>query len=172
MEEVEVTLTGIKTRLRHLQLSDADFILQLVNTPGWLEFIGNKAVFTHEDAKLYLATGPLISYLMQGFGLYCVEDLSSRALGLCGLLRRDGLAHADLGFAFLPEHTGMGYATEAAQLVLAHWFKKNETLEIIDAITLPTNQKAIRLLKKLGFSYQETIRLHAEQEELDLYRLR
>lgn len=170
MEELSL-LTGTKIHLRPLNVEDADFILTLVNTPGWLEFIGNRNVHTLEDAKLYLLTGPLASYYRWGFGLYCVVDAATGAsTGVCGLIRRDGLQHADIGFSFLPEYTGKGFAKEASQLVLKHWFKK-EGLETIDAITLPINERAIGLLLKLGFNYQQTIRFGADQEVLALYRL-
>jgi RimJ/RimL family protein N-acetyltransferase len=171
MKEQDKELIGSRIRLRHLQIQDAEFILSLVNTPGWLEFIGNRDVHTLEDAKLYLLTGPLASYYHHGFGLYCVENKDSgAAMGICGLIRREGLQYPDLGFSFLPVYTGQGFAKEAAGLVLDHWFKK-EGLEIIDAITLPVNLRAINLLQKLGFYYQQQIRLSGDQPVLSLYRL-
>lgn len=171
MKEQDKALIGSRIRLRYLQIQDAEFILTLVNTPGWLEFIGNRDVHTLDDAKLYLLTGPLASYYQHGFGLYCVEDKKlGSPMGICGLMRREGLQYADLGFSFLPVYTGQGYAKEAAGLVLDHWFKK-EGLEIIDAITLPINARAITLLQKLGFNYQQHIRLSSDQPVLSLYRL-
>ena len=40
--------------------------------------------------------------------------------GICGLVKRDGLADADVGFAFLSRHCLKGYAVESASAVLAH----------------------------------------------------
>ena len=41
---------------------DTEFIIQLLNSPGWLKFIGDRNVKTEDDAKAYLENGPLTSY--------------------------------------------------------------------------------------------------------------
>src|ERR1700760_1980477 len=101
--------------LRQLTLSDAAFILRLLNEPSFLKYIGDKHVRSQTDAELYIASGPCESYARNGFGLLCVElRATAKPIGMCGLLQRETLPGPDIGFAFLPEFWGQGYAYEAA----------------------------------------------------------
>src|SRR5882757_418498 len=106
--------------LRHLDLHDDAFILELLNEPAFLQFIGDKGVRTLGDAREYMLKGPIDSYGRHGFGLYAACLLDGTPAGICGLVKRDGLTDADVGFAFLSRHCAKGYAAEAASAVLAH----------------------------------------------------
>ena len=48
--------------LRRLHAGDAEFILELVNDPDWLRYIGDKGVKTLDDAGNYIRTGPMAMY--------------------------------------------------------------------------------------------------------------
>lgn len=146
-----------RLRLRQLRLTDSGFILELVNDPQWLAFIGDKHVHSIGDAESYLKQGPLLMYEQRGFGLYAVEHKETATpIGLCGLIKRDSLENVDLGFAFLPAHRGTGFAQEAAEVTLRY---ANQTLKLaqVDAITLPGNQKSIALLERLNFTYSHLL---------------
>jgi [ribosomal protein S5]-alanine N-acetyltransferase len=105
--------------IRKLTFDDSSFIVKLLNSPGWLRYIGDRGVKTEEDAKVYLQNGPLLSYEENGFGLYLVGLLETgEPIGMCGILKRDSLVHPDLGYSLLPEFTGKGYAYEAANAVV------------------------------------------------------
>lgn len=164
-----------RLRLREFTSDDCDFIIALLNSPGWLQFIGDRNVRNHEQAKLYLENGPLKSYRVNGYGLYMVEKKNdidgepamASGVGMCGLLNRDTLDCPDIGFAFLPDFSGMGYALEIAKATLIY-AKEKLGLQKIAAITLPGNVRSIRLLEKLGLSFRNTIR-SANDEELLLY---
>src|SRR5205823_3192935 len=87
---------------------DAGFILQLVNSPSWLQFIGDRQVYTLADAELYLVNGPISSYQQLGFGLWKVElKDGGKPIGMCGFLKRTFLDDADIGYALLPEFEGL-----------------------------------------------------------------
>src|SRR5262245_31356408 len=104
-----------RLRLRRFSLDDAPLILELLNDPLWIRFIGDRNVRTLEDARGY-AKKPIESYDKHGYGLYIVErKAGGELLGMCGLVKRDTLPHADIGFAFLERFRGQGYALEAAQ---------------------------------------------------------
>jgi [ribosomal protein S5]-alanine N-acetyltransferase len=156
--------------LRELTPGDTTFLIALLNSPGWLRYIGDRNVRTEEQAQAYLENGPWRSYRENGFGLYLVQRLEDgQALGLCGLLKREGLEHPDIGFAFLPEYMGRGYAFESASAML-EYAKNTLRLPTILAIVLPENQASIRLLEKLGMQQDGTYCLPGEQERLWLYR--
>lgn len=162
-------LDTARMRLRELTLDDAAFIIELLNTPGWMRFIGDRNVHSQSQAITYLKEGPLKSYKNHGFGLYLAEEKdSAKAIGMCGLLKRDTLEHPDIGFAFLPEYTGKGYALEAAQATLQF---ANEQLQIptVAAITKADNERSIGLLNKIGLRYKRRIRVPGNDGELLLY---
>jgi [ribosomal protein S5]-alanine N-acetyltransferase len=157
--------------LRQLRPQDAPFILKLLNEPDWERFIGKNKVKTLVDAQIYIETGPMEMYLRLGFGLYLVAHKTTAvSLGLCGLIKRDGLADPDLGFAFLAAHRGQGYAYESAQAMLS--YAQNEKgLSRLAAITDPQNTASIRLLQKLGMRFEKQICLKDTGPLLDLFGL-
>ena len=158
-----------RLRLRELTLDDAPFILRLLNDPAWLEFIGDRGVRTVEAARDYLSAGPLKMYREHGFGLWLVETKSdAAAAGICGLLKRDALGDVDLGYAFLPEFRGRGYAHEAAAATLQHGRRVHGLRRII-ALTAPGNARSIQILAKLGLRYERTLTLPPAARESQLF---
>jgi [ribosomal protein S5]-alanine N-acetyltransferase len=152
--------------LRELTLNDAEFIVRLLNTPGWLQFIGDRNVKSIEDAKGYLMKGPLASYQANGFGLNLVElKKGVHPIGMCGLLKREVLECEDIGFAFLPEFSGKGYAHEAAACIVDH-ARQKLGLSRLWAIVTPGNQRSLQLLEKLHFRFKKMIVLPPETSEI------
>jgi len=152
-------LTTERLAIRKFELSDAGFILRLVNDEAFLHFIGDKGVRTVEDARDYLSGGPIASYHANGFGLFHVaEKSSSEPVGMCGLLRRDGQQHPDIGFAFLPDYCARGFAFESATAVLQFGHSELE-IDTILAFVNPDNERSIRLLERLGLAYAGLVTL-------------
>ncbi|MEP7129448.1 MAG: GNAT family N-acetyltransferase [Chitinophagales bacterium] len=155
--------------LSHLALDDAPFIFELLNTPEWIQFIGDRGIKTLDDAKLYIASGPIKSYDQNGFGLFLVKlKTDDTPIGICGLIKRPSLEDVDIGFAFLSAYTGQGYATEAAAATLEYG-KVNIGLKRIVAITNDDNVHSIRLLEKIGLRFERKIKFEAEAQELLLF---
>lgn len=158
-----------RLQLRQFETDDAEFIVELVNTPGWLKFIGDRNIKITEDAIRYLQNGPMKSYRENGFGLSLVEiKESGKSIGMCGILKRDSLEHPDIGFAFLPEFTGKGYAFEMA-LATVNYAKYELGLKTLSAITIPSNEKSIQLLEKVGFTFTRMVSDPKNNAELRLY---
>jgi RimJ/RimL family protein N-acetyltransferase len=158
-----------RLRLRQILPNDAGFLLELLNDPSFLANIGDRGVRTLDDARAYVERGPAASYARHGFGLWLVELAESGApLGICGVLRREGLPDPDLGFAFLPRYWGRGYALEAARAVHTH-ARESLGLRRLLAITLPTNRGSKRVLEQVGFRLEGTTRLGGDPVELELY---
>jgi RimJ/RimL family protein N-acetyltransferase len=158
-----------RLRLREFNNEDTAFIISLLNSEGWLKFIGDRHVRTPDQAKAYLENGPLKSYLENGYGLSLVERKEdNKPIGMCGILNRDTLGNPDIGFAFLPEFNGNGYAFEIVSATMLY-AKEKLTLPKVLAITLPDNTRSISLLKKIGFTFKKTIRLPDGTQDLSLY---
>jgi ribosomal-protein-alanine N-acetyltransferase len=155
--------------LRRLALADAPFILELLNDPLFLRFIGDKGVRDLAGAKSYLQQGPLASYAQHGFGLFRVALKDGDVpIGMCGLLKREILADVDIGFAYLPRFGGLGYATEAARATLDYG-RTELGLERIVAITAPDNDASQNVLKKIGLRYDRTLKLPAYNNDSYLF---
>jgi len=155
--------------LRRAALEDADFIYALLNSPSWIQFIGDKGIFSTEKAIGYIQNSLWNSYDKNGFGLLVVcLKANDTPLGLCGFLQRDYLEHPDIGFAFLPSFEGKGFAFEAASAVMSHG-ASHLNLKRVYAICMETNEKSVRLLNRLGFQKTDVIKLNADSDELLLF---
>ena len=154
--------------LRELTEDDAPFILELLNEADFLRFIGDKGVRNLSDAREYIAKGPRESYLRHRFGLYatCLRD--GTWLGMCGLVKREGLDEPDLGFAFLERHRGRGYALEAARAVMERG-RQDLKLTRILAITSTDNDRSGAVLEKAGFKFEGRMRFGERAEEINLF---
>jgi RimJ/RimL family protein N-acetyltransferase len=168
----ENTLSVLETErltLRRVTDADAEFILDLLNQPSFLRYIGDKGVRNTEDAIRYIQTGPVASYERFGFGLYLVElKETGLPIGMCGLLKRDVLPDVDMGFAFLPDYWSRGYAFEAASAVITHG-REVFGLRRIVAITSIENRASIKLLEKLGLGFEGLITPSEELGEVRLF---
>ena len=155
--------------LRRLSSANSEFILELLNQPSFLRYIGDKAVRNTDDAINYIQTGPVASYERFGFGLYLVELKDTAVpIGMCGLLKRDSLPDVDVGFAFLPAYWSRGYAFEAAAAVM-NYGREVLGLRRIVAITSLDNEASMRLLGKLGLKLEGLIKLAEDQPDVRVF---
>ena len=134
---------------------DAAFTCELLNSPKFLKYIGDREVRTIEQAADFIENRYAASYREHGYGLWAVDlKRNGTPIGICGFVRRDTLPGPDLGFAFLPEFERQGYGHESAKAVLDHG---RDTLGFKEvwAITSMDNDASGSLLEKLGFTYQK-----------------
>lgn len=145
--------TTERLRLSWLDVADTDFIKKLVNTPGWLQFIGDRNIYTYEDALAYvhrIINAPTVTYWV----VRLRQD--GTPAGIITFIKREYLQHSDIGFAFLPEYEGKGYAYEAVCTVLKDLAAKPQHDHIL-ATTLKENTKSVKLLEKLGLKFDRVI---------------
>ncbi|MFL5294831.1 MAG: GNAT family N-acetyltransferase [Phenylobacterium sp.] len=139
-------LSTPRLRLTPVTQADTDFVLEVLNDPGWLANIGDRGVRTAEQASAYIADR------FEGKAWWVAREASSgEPLGLAGIVpARPGLDVPDLGYAFLVRHSGKGYASEAARAVLDH-ARGALGMTRLAAITTLGNTPSQRVLEKLGF---------------------
>jgi RimJ/RimL family protein N-acetyltransferase len=154
--------------LRTIRVDDAAFYLKLINEPSWHQYIGDRGIRTLATAEAAIRSGPIDMQNRLGFSLYVTELNDSHIpIGLCGLLKRDYLDDPDLGYAFLPQYWGKGYANEAARAVL-QYAKEELSFTRILATTDTDNQPSMQLLQKQGFCFSKKMML---DKELNLFSL-
>ena len=156
-------------RLKLVQASfdDAEFIYQLLNEKTFIDNIVDKGVRTLDDARNYIQKSMIDSYSQNGFGLYVarlIED--DTPIGTCGLLKRDELEWPEVGYAFLPQYTGRGYASEGAKAALDYG-RNDLGIKKIVAITTDENTGSIKVLNKIGLFKQKVITIY--DDECGLY---
>lgn len=139
--------------LNEIQEGDHEFIFMLVNSPGWLKFIGDRKIRTTEDAIAYIrkiGDHPQITYWT------VTQKPDAQPVGIITLVKRGYLEYYDIGFAFLPEYTGRGYASEATTAVL-QILPADLISDKILAVTTQENSSSVKLLEKLNFTYETAI---------------
>jgi ribosomal-protein-alanine N-acetyltransferase len=148
---------------------DAEFVLELVNEPGWIRNIGDRGIRTIDGARDYILNGPAKSYAQNNFGLYLVglKETGGR-LGICGLIKRETLEDVDIGFAFLERFWSKGYAVESASAVMDYG-RDALGLKRIVAITIPANQGSIKVLEKIGLHFEKMVKMATDAEEIMLF---
>src|SRR5215203_5977420 len=155
--------------LRQFSIEDAQFILTLLNEPSFLRYIGDKKVRNLDDAQQYILNGPIASYKQNGFGLYLAGLRESHTpIGMCGLIKREELPDVDIGFAFLPDFWNKGLAFEAAGAVMKYGHEKLKLKRIV-AITSLDNDASIKLLQRLGLTFERVIKLSEDREQVKLF---
>jgi RimJ/RimL family protein N-acetyltransferase len=155
--------------LRRLTIEDAPFMLGLLNEPSFVRFIGDRGVRTVEQARDYILKGPVESYERFGYGLYLAELKREQVpIGICGLVRRDFLDDADIGYAFLPRFWSKGYAFEAASAVMVY-ARERLRLRRVVAIVSPDNDRSIRVLGRLGLRFDRLVKWPEDDFELKLF---
>jgi len=158
------TLRVVKANLNH-----ASFIFRLLNTPKWLQYIGNRNINSTSAALSYIKKSLLARYAKNGFGLYVIELKEGNVpIGLCGFLKRDYLDYPDIGFALLPEYEGSGFMYQAAKAIMSYG-KSHLNFTTILAITSHNNERSKKLLTKLGMSLHSEILPPKEKEPLLLF---
>jgi len=146
--------------LTELNLGDADFIFELLNTPLWIRFIGNKNIKTKKDAEDYIRK----IQQMPAFNYWVVRLLENAVpIGVVTFMKRDYLDDLDIGFAFLEQFGKKGYAYEASKRLFDE--VKSEYKKIV-ATVLKDNSNSIHLLTKLGLQHEKEIMINNEAVQL------
>lgn len=150
-------------------IEDAPFYFELMNDSSWIENIGDRGITNLKDAENYIVNKFQKHYQDYGFGFYTVKlktDLTN--IGMSGLVKRDFLEHVDIGYGFLPQYTGKGYAFEATKAVFDYG-KNTLNINPIIAIVNGTNTASQKLLNKLGLTFEKWVQLPEEDKKIQYF---
>jgi RimJ/RimL family protein N-acetyltransferase len=164
-------LETARLKLRLLNNSDAEMILELLNEESFIKNIGDKAVHNHQDALNYINNSPLAMQQKLGFSLYCcVKKDDEQAIGISGLIKREGIDYPEIGFAFLTKHCRQGYGFESTKAVISY-VKNQLALKQLQAICNLDNEASKALLQRLGFCFNKNISLAENNQAVMLFDL-
>ena len=151
---------------------DAKLIFQLMNTPKFIKYIGDRKISSINDAKNYIKVKMLAQLYLMGYSSYTLINKSNGdKIGICGLYNRAGVDGIDIGFSILPHFERLGYAFESSSRLIKGAFEELE-IEEIKAITNQDNISSKNLLKKLGFKLIGKTILPDEKDELLLFEIK
>lgn len=157
--------------LRRFNGDDGAFMCALLNDPAFLKYVGDRGVRNEQDGRAYIESGPVAKYSQNGLGPFIVELKESRTpIGMVSLFKREWLDDADIGFAFMPPWRSQGYAAEAAGAVL-DYARTTLALERVVAITSLENPPSIKLLEKLGLTFERIVPSSDGKEQLRLFKI-
>lgn len=139
--------------IRPINKEDKGFILNLLNTKGWRQFIGDRKVTDVETAELYIKK--ILDNNKYFYHVFEIKE-TKQPIGIITFLYRDNYKFPDIGFAILTEFEKMGYTLEASKNYL-HEIKNDKLVKKIIAITLPENTNSIKLLEKLDLKFESKI---------------
>jgi RimJ/RimL family protein N-acetyltransferase len=157
--------------LKPTDITDAKFLLELMNSPKWLKYIGDRNIHTIKNAESYITEKVMTQFDRLGFGSYTVIRKSDGSkIGTCGLFDREGVSGIDIGFGFIPGYEKQGYAIESS-LKIKDLAINKFGLKKISGITSKQNIPSQKLLEKLGLRYIKPLTLPNSDEEIMFYQL-
>jgi RimJ/RimL family protein N-acetyltransferase len=143
--------------LRRFTLDDAEAYLPLISLPEIIRYTGDTPASSVEEAREVLRSRPLRDYVLHGYGrLAVIEKASGRLVGFSGLKYVEELGEVDLGYRFLPDCWGKGYATESARAVMAHGLRELGIRRVVGTVH-PDNPASARVLEKLGLRFERML---------------
>lgn len=157
-----LTITDIK-------VEDAKFYLDLFNDPDWITFINDKNLRTLKDTEAYIKKVVFKKFQKNGLGFFTVFNTKTKEpIGTCSLLKRKNTKFIDIGYGFLPQGRGKGFATEAT-IALMDYAQHTFKIDTIYALTKPINFSSIKLVESIGFKFLEQRAIFGKEKD-NLYK--
>lgn len=155
--------------LRRFTLDDAEAWLPLISLPDIIRYTGDVPARSVDEARELLRTRPLRDYAVHGYGrMAVIEKSSGRLVGFSGLKYLDDLREVDIGYRFLADCWGKGYATESAGALMAQGRREHGFRRIV-GMAHPDNAASIHVLEKLGLRFERLLEPEADGVRLRLY---
>jgi RimJ/RimL family protein N-acetyltransferase len=168
MSEPRVIAETERLIIREITTDDAAFVLELINTPKFHQYVGDRGIRTVAQAEDYIEERFAANYKRNGFGMLAVCLRDGTPIGNCGFVLRDTLPGPDIGFAFLPQYERKGYGIEAVRAMMRYGQQQLGFTDVF-AITTQDNHASITLLEKVGLTLQQTMDL--DGEALNLFHI-
>lgn len=159
--EGKVLITELHTKrllLRKMKVSDSPSLFRIWSDPDVTRFM-NISSFTDENqAKDMIELLDELAQENKAVRYAIIELESNEIIGSCGFNSIDfENAKVEIGYDLAKSFWGKGYATEAISALLDYAFTTLE-LNRIEAKVEPENINSIKLLQKLNFVFEGTLR--------------
>ncbi|WP_171044281.1 GNAT family N-acetyltransferase [Pseudoalteromonas citrea] len=147
-------INTLRTIIREFTLADASSVLALNGDPIVTQYTAdNSPILTLNDAQTVISNIWLHEYALYGYGRWAVLDNTThKVIGFCGLKYIPEVGLPDIGYRFLPQYWGNGYATESA-LACTAYCKSELGVSQFFGDVIADNKASIRVLQKLGLKF-------------------
>jgi len=159
--EVKVLITELHTErlhLRKMKVLDSSSLFKIWSDPDVTRFM-NVSCFTNENqAKEMINLLDGLSQDSKAIRFSIIKMESNEIIGSCGYNSLDfENAKAEIGYDIAKSFWGRGYASEAINSLLDYAFSSLK-MNRIEAKVVPENLNSIKLLQKLNFTFEGTLR--------------
>ena len=137
--------------LREFTIDDAIHFYKMNNDPEVIQYTGDNAFTSLEDAKEFLSNYNQYELNNMGRWAVCLKD-TNEFLGWCGLKYHPKDNIVEVGYRFYKKHWNKGYATESAKASIDYGFKTLK-LSKIYAHAHIENLNSHQVIKKCGMEF-------------------
>jgi ribosomal-protein-alanine N-acetyltransferase len=150
-------ITTARLRFQPFTLEDIDALHHIWTDPDVRRYLWDDEIISRETAE-EVVRGSIASFQEQRFGFWTLRSLEDEAtiIGFCGLRFFDTPPEIEILYGVTPAQWGKGLATEAARAVLRYGFEELQLAKIWGGADAP-NAASLRVLEKLGMSYEKTV---------------
>ncbi|NLF70692.1 MAG: GNAT family N-acetyltransferase [Candidatus Anammoximicrobium sp.] len=128
----------------------------IANDPRVVRYVLAGTVPTDEQIRGHIEAARRL-YLEEGFCLWpLIYRANQELIGFCGLDHLWGGPEIEIGYWLAHDYWGRGLATEAAQAVIAYGLRKLKLQRIV-AVAHPDNRASLRVLDKLGMTFERLV---------------
>ena len=164
---MNIAYTTEHLNVRFAQIADAAELLKIVNQANFIKYIGDKGIYTLDDAKKYIKDSFIAAHKEHGFGPYIITLHNEKIIGIVGFYQRATMQYPDLGFALKDSFEKQGYIFEAATILLNNRHKLG--IKDVCAITSTANLGSQNVLYKLGFTEVGKAVINADQTAIKVF---
>lgn len=151
---MKVLIESERLSFREIGLKDLEVMFQMHSDLEVQRYTGEPPVKSRDEMEVAIRTR-LKDYRRHGYGRWAVLLKGRNTfIGWAGLAFLPEFDEIDLGYRFLPEYWGRGYATEAARAILRYGFD-SLLLDRIVAIALKEHKASIRVMEKIGMKFEK-----------------
>ena len=165
----------MKCRIRKWELSDAKDLAAALSNKKVQDNLrdGLPYPYTEQDGKEFISA-MLSADENETFAFAIMVD--DKVVGSIGIFRQGNIHSqtAELGYYIAEEYWGKGIMTEAVKQICAYVFAKSDIIRIY-AEPFAYNIASCRVLEKVGFQYEGTLRSNAVKNgrviDMEMYSL-
>ncbi|WP_428225480.1 GNAT family N-acetyltransferase [Flavobacterium sp.] len=151
-------LESTRLLLRQMNYSDVDGVFALRGNPENMKYIPRPLLKSRVEAMELIDTINQKIEKNEGINWAIIEKSSGVFIGFLGHYRIQWAhSRSEIGYMFLPEAQGKGYATEAVELIVKYGFEQMK-MHSLEAVIDPANTGSARVLEKNHFVKEAHIR--------------
>ncbi|MFL1675080.1 GNAT family protein [Paenibacillus thiaminolyticus] len=162
-----------RLHLRKMKVSDSSSLFKIWSDPEVTKFMNINCFTDENEAKDMIKLLDELSQDNKAIRFSIIEIESNEIIGSCGYNSIDfENAKAEIGYDIARAFWGRGYASEAICSLLDYAFSSLK-LNRIEAKVEPENVKSVKVLQKLNFTFEGTLRqyekVNGKFNDLNMY---